>query len=1073
MRSRLNDPTFTYWFFLKGATSPNAGKYHTLAKAPLLALHLLMNINEPLISKITEAEELPSILSSVCHTVVNTKSMDGYKAILVMFDTVGSAGQRLTDAKDYFSLWEDSPGGTTKAMDLEDVFAPLRRISWLFRLAPSSDIVDVLQCLRSLQSTMSDNKMSALLTGYFQGLDLSARSKVMGGMLRLDKAVEGTHRWHEIGGKFYLHVPKKRKQAKDDNDDSRSDAEKHHLSLTNQLSATDASFMAKLIGAGDEAVGVREMTRVIATTNDDAFKEGANDEGHQLLSRLDVPTTVAVQMEIGLSEDQMNQTSSILSHVCGIAPLFADQKARQKYRMDAAKDVGQKFDKAAVRLWNSKEKKMKDTEVEYWTVDVQKVGMRELNNDLYTSYVNEGYEPKNIGVKLLDNKSGGREVVYTLGIDGGGGYERACLTVSSSLGKSQKGRSAQVFNYGPDADENHVVLKIVTKRLIEDMRQIKQSKTIAVYVSTAADKKILLSLKVPKDVNVFAPSTPGDDGKRTFAEGVCWSRPNDDATADAVGIRVGDTEYRFIGENAALSPTDTVVGMHELLHRVLLSGDLQLFATLRGRHGSSGYWCQFCSFCKREWEKAMGANGLVATDGWLLAKSQEVFKNAFPGKNPSEVSLEDVKKYEENLGVRRWGLRWGQAPIFEGVVDIMDFVVPTLHIILGVVKDVWDGFEKVVRLHIQPCSAAVLDANTKWYEASEEVDKLQEALEAVHTPPDWTEYVVFTERLKEIQTKLVSTEGKLLVARPNEQKRLQSEIYALKVDLEKATVDVAEAESKVTELTQKKLVDEKELPQQIKDAEARLSKATTTVNKVLADEPKGPCDEAMKEILHGWKCAKEQYHGGCFIGPHCKIITKNAEKIFSQIKVALKKHKKDTVTDSFIDETVEKYEAILRTFDFCASTMRSTELQTPENIVLFRTTAKKVGEMWRILFPGRATPKIHILESHAPDQLERFGVLGLFSEDPVERLHHQHLVEIRRFCNIREYEKRERYIYSRWAAANTEQCRKIIALWVQRRTRKQSAGTKKVKEEKAEGEKEAKRVKHEGADAFSSKVYGV
>lgn len=350
MRSRLNDLTFTYWFFLKGATSPNAGKYHTLAKAPLLILHLLMNINEPLISKITEAEELPSILSSVCHTVVNTKAMTGYKAILVMFDTVGSAGQRLTDAKDYFSLWEDSPGGTTKAMDLEDVFAPLRRISWLFRLAPSSDIVDVLQCLRSLQSTMSDNKMSALLTGYFQGLDLSARSKVMGGMLRLDKAVEGTHRWHEIGGKFYLHVPKKRKQAKDDNDDSRSDAEKHHLSLTNQLSATDASFMAKLIGGGDEAVGVREMTRVIATTNDDAFKEGANDEGHQLLSRLDVPTTVAVQMEIGLSEDQMNQTSSILSHVCGIAPLFADQKARQKYRMDAAKDVGQKFDKVG-EMW--------------------------------------------------------------------------------------------------------------------------------------------------------------------------------------------------------------------------------------------------------------------------------------------------------------------------------------------------------------------------------------------------------------------------------------------------------------------------------------------------------------------------------------------------------------------------------------------------------------------------------------------------------------------------------------------------------------------------------------------------
>ena len=158
------------------------------------------------------------------------------------------------------------------------------------------------------------------------------------------------------------------------------------------------------------------------------------------------------------------------------------------------------------------------------------------------------------------------------------------------------------------------MLKIVAKRIVEDMRQIKLSKTIAVYVSTTDNKKRLLSLTVPKDVNVFAPSTPGDDGKKKFAEGVCWSRPNDDATAAAVGIRVGDTEYRFHGDNAVLAPTDTVVGMHQLLHRVLLTGDLQLFATLRGRHGSSGYWCQFCSLCKKEWAKVMGADGLPATD---------------------------------------------------------------------------------------------------------------------------------------------------------------------------------------------------------------------------------------------------------------------------------------------------------------------------------------------------------------------------------------------------------------------------------------------------------------------------
>ena len=292
MRARLKDPDFTYWFFLKGASSPLANRYHSLAKAPLLTLHLLMNINEPLVAGRVDAESLPNALSSVCRTVVNTKTTKGYEAILVMFDTNDSAGQKRTDAKDYFSRWEE-PGGTTNAinaMNLEDLFAPLRRISWLFRLAPSSDIVDVLQCLRNLQSTMSDTKMSAVLTGYVQGLDPIARSKVMGGMMRLDKAVEGTHRWHKIGDKFYLHVPKKRgktkkaeeDKAEEDKDNSRDDAEKHHMSLTNQLSAIDASFMAELIGGGDVAVGVREATRVFATTNDVGFIEGARDEGHRL-----------------------------------------------------------------------------------------------------------------------------------------------------------------------------------------------------------------------------------------------------------------------------------------------------------------------------------------------------------------------------------------------------------------------------------------------------------------------------------------------------------------------------------------------------------------------------------------------------------------------------------------------------------------------------------------------------------------------------------------------------------------------------------------------------------------------
>ena len=52
--------------------------------------------------------------------------------------------------------------------------------------------------------------------------------------------------------------------------------------------------------------------------------------------------------------------------------------------------------------------------------------------------------------------------------------------------------------------------------------------------------------------------------------------------------------------------------------------------------------------------------------------------------------------------------------------------------------------------------------------------------------------------------------------------------------------------------------------------------------------------------------------------------------------------------------------------------------------------------------------------------------MGLFSEDPIERLHHQHLVATKRVCNIREYEKREKYLWEREAAINSHEAQKVL-----------------------------------------------
>jgi hypothetical protein len=116
---------------------------------------------------------------------------------------------------------------------------------------------------------------------------------------------------------------------------------------------------------------------------------------------------------------------------------------------------------------------------------------------------------------------------------------------------------------------------------------------------------------------------------------------------------------------------------------------------------------------------------------------------------------------------------------------------------------------------------------------------------------------------------------------------------------------------------------------------------------------------------------------------------------------------------------VFKYDTLLRAFENCARVMRSTEMRSDEAIAKFGDSTKTFVALWRTAFPNHVTPKVNVLETHVYLQLRRFGVLGLFSEDPIERLHHQHLVATRRACHIRNYVAREKYLFTRSLAATS------------------------------------------------------
>jgi hypothetical protein len=46
----------------------------------------------------------------------------------------------------------------------------------------------------------------------------------------------------------------------------------------------------------------------------------------------------------------------------------------------------------------------------------------------------------------------------------------------------------------------------------------------------------------------------------------------------------------------------------------------------------------------------------------------------------------------------------------------------------------------------------------------------------------------------------------------------------------------------------------------------------------------------MTDVLAEWKVIREVHSGGAFIAPACKFLTQNAEAIFNDLRIVLKKY---------------------------------------------------------------------------------------------------------------------------------------------------------------------------------------
>jgi len=107
-----------------------------------------------------------------------------------------------------------------------------------------------------------------------------------------------------------------------------------------------------------------------------------------------------------------------------------------------------------------------------------------------------------------------------------------------------------------------------------------------------------------------------------------------------------------------------------------------------------------------------------------------------------------------------------------------------------------------------------------------------------------------------------------------------------------------------------------------------------------------------------------------------------------------------------------------------------------------------------------------LLESHAPLQLRRLRVLGIFLEDPIETLHHSNNKQNRSFCSLKNFAKLEEHKIKINESAHSSEVKDLI-------TRVKSSSTRAFRDhiQISRSAKHYKNVKSEKRKEFLADLY--
>ena len=133
----------------------------------------------------------------------------------------------------------------------------------------------------------------------------------------------------------------------------------------------------------------------------------------------------------------------------------------------------------------------------------------------------------------------------------------------------------------------------------------------------------------------------------------------------------------------------------------------------------------------------------------------------------------------------------------------------------------------------------------------------------------------------------------------------------------------------------------------------------------------------------------QSYHGGGLIGNHCNRLLEHAERVCDTLRST-----QLSTADGFTvrignDDAARVLRVALDKFAACNQLMAAARVLCPHEQRWLRVRCASFGTWFPRRFPTHTVPpKLHALTHHVPLFAERYGSVGLFSEQPIESLHH-------------------------------------------------------------------------------------